>query len=256
MLENLLSTCGLNLTEQKILFFLLERGWQPAALIAKGTGIKRPTIYAALNNLERLTLVHSKRKQSTTHFTAASPELIPQILQHQAQEKFNEVKTATHLLGPQLQSLVREELRDFGSFEIVSFESLPAFYAQLEDALMGGSFAAIFNPQLALIPETLPSVKKYLQSTAKTRPLIREIAVAGPMAKWYQSQIRNPNHKLKILPKETAIFEDIIMLKDSVVICDYSKNKPSSAVKITQRRFYETMMTIFNLLWSTLPNKS
>ena len=124
MLHNLLSTCGLNQTEQSVLLHLLKRGATTASLIAKATGLKRPTVYAILENLAIRDLVVKQKKHEATYFSAVNASMIPRILVNQANKQYAQMKTAADLLTPYLTEVARRSESDFGSFEITSLESI------------------------------------------------------------------------------------------------------------------------------------
>lgn len=251
MLENLLSSCGLNGTEQAVLLALVRRGALGAGPIARVTEVKRPTVYAALNNLEQLGLVQREDRNGKTVFKSASVDMIPRILSGRAKRKFEEVEAAAGLLGPHLEALALPGEADFGSFEVSSFDSLSAAYAQLEEALALGEFAAIFNPQLAQTKATLPVVKHFLKESGARKAKIREIVVAGERTDWYLGAIKNPNHELRVLPANTELRSDIILADDAMIVLDYTRGHPS-ALKIKQRNLYLSMMAMFERLWKEL----
>lgn len=248
MLENLLETCGFNSTEQKILLHLIARGESIASVIAKQIGLKRTTVYAALDELARLGVVGKNKRDSVTYFSVASPTIFTKMLEEHARQKFEGVKIATKLLEQELRTQ-KPELA-LGVFQISSFESLEAVYVQLEDALLGGDFCAIFNPQVALQGPFKDLVASFLWETAKTKPTIREIAVAGPEAKWYLKQIKNPNHYLRLLPSNSRIFSDMIFVRGSLIFNHYDP-KQETSIKITEKNLYNSMMAIFERLWES-----
>ena len=251
MLSNLLSSCGLNQSEQSVLLHLLRRGATTASLIAKAVGFKRPTVYAILENLVIRDLVVKQKKREATYFSALNASMIPKILVNQANKKYAEMKTAADLLTPYLTEISRKSENNFGSFEITSFESIESVYAMLIDSLIGGDFDAIFNPQTAQSSDqTVAIVQEFLRHTAKTKPHIREIAVAGSVTDLYKSKIKNPNHVVREIHEDKEILSDMILINGSVVIIGYGKGR-ESAIKIIEPDFYASMKTMFEILWAT-----
>lgn len=248
MLENLLETCGFNSTEQKVLLHLIGHGESIASVIAKQIGIKRTTVYATLDELARLGVVGKNRRDKVSYFSVASSTIFTKVLEEQARQKFEETKTATKLLERELKT--RKPELALGVFQIRSFESLEAVYVQLEDALLGGDFCAIFNPQVAFKGPFKDLVTSFLWETAKTKPTIREIAVAGSEAKWYLKQIKNPNHHVRLLPDNSRIFSDMIFVRGSLIFNHYD-SKQETSIKITEKNLYHSMMTIFERLWES-----
>jgi len=59
--------------------YLLENGASIASMIAKRLGIKRVTVYAALDTLNKKQLISSFQKNNVTYFESVSPEEIVNI---------------------------------------------------------------------------------------------------------------------------------------------------------------------------------
>lgn len=249
MIGNLLTSCGLNKTERDVLLCLIERGASIASILAKQLNIKRPTVYAALEQLTRLDLVTKKKQESVTYFYPTSADLMPEILKQRAKIKFEEVEDAANLLKKALKQ--RQQPQPY-KFKNVTFESIEAVYAQLEDSLMGGDFLAIFNPQKAVYNTASERiVSHFLKESAKTHPSIKEIAVSGPVTDWYKSKIHNPNHHLKEIGEDEQVITDMILLNGSVILLDYDPNQ-KVAIKITHDNYYKSMTAVFNMLWARL----
>jgi len=251
MINQLLAACGLNRGEQTVLTFLFERGSRTAAMIAKGTGIKRPTVYSILENLVPLGLVTKEKRRSTTVFSTISIDLIPEVLKNNAKTRFEDVAHASVQLADGLARLEAKAKREFVDYRVETLDSTEAAYAQLFDAAIGGDFCAIFNPQIAVNPKSKSSVLEYLKQTGITKPTIREIAVEGPMTDWYMKNMRNKNHTVKVVPKSRVIYTNMIMRDGAVVMTHYSL-KGVMTIKISHNDFFESMMTIFEMLWESV----
>lgn len=248
MLRNLLVTCGLNETEQAVFIHLVERGSSTASVISTQLRLKRPTVYATLDSLLSIGILSKQKKEKVTYFFPVSIGMIPKIFEERARSRFEEVSQATKLMEPHLQQLKRSNQDEMQRFENVTFESVEAVYAQLESTLMGGDFSAFFNPQMVKGDEL---IVRYLKQTAKTKPNIREIAVAGSRTDWYKSLIKNPNHFLKEIPAGSQLFSDMILIKGSVIMLDYDP-KNEIAIRIKHKNHYLSMLKIFDLLWERL----
>ncbi len=252
MLGNLLQRCGLNQSEQDVLIVLLLQGPLPAARIARASRLKRPTVYAALNNLMDLGLVMREKRGSLRSFRSVSRQAVPNILERQAARQFEEVRTTASLLAAELKSLPEPGGMNVGGFKIGTIDSSEAVYAHLEEVLNRGDFAAIFDPQLIPEEQRQGVVKRFLENTAKSRPRIREIATKGPATTWYKKHIRNRNHEVKELPPTFAIRSDVILLDGEVVVSNYEVNS-ELAVRIQEPNLYTTLLTMFDLIWERLP---
>ena len=252
MLQNLFSKCGLNSTEQELLIALLQRGAASAAELAKLTSIKRPTVYAALDGLYDRGLVVKERLRTRTVFRPMSSSSIPKLLERQAKSDYDRVREATHLLAEQLLEIPTKDRFSIGGFKLSTIESSKAVYAHLEEVLNLGDFSAVFDPQLIPKEQLKTTVKGFLENTSITQPAIREIAVSGPATDWYRKNIRNRNHILKEIPKNNLVLSDMILVGGEVVISNYQVNS-ELAVRIREPNLYRTLMTMFDLVWRSLP---
>jgi sugar-specific transcriptional regulator TrmB len=250
MFNELLSICGFNSSEQKVLQDLLEHERSTAGQIARRTTLKRPTVYAALDSLVLRGVVSKQKYNNLTYFSNVSRHLIPEILSSRAQRKFKEVQDAASRLHPYLEELSQHREHRISGFEVAAIDSIEAVFTQLESALTGGDFCAIFNPQKACVGKTGEVVERFLEKTAQTKPVIRELVVPGPLTDWYRSRIQNPNHSVRDISPPENLFSDIILFGDSIVINHYDP-KGERSIQITEKQFHQSMMALFEMLWAS-----
>jgi sugar-specific transcriptional regulator TrmB len=252
MIENLLSQCGLNASEQTVFLDLIERGQSIASLISKRTGLKRPLVYAVLNSLLQSGLVSKQKRSRVTYYIPLSLDMIPQILENRARTRFNEIQNATELIARELRQYEEGRKTDFAGFEIETMESVEAVYLQLQGELLGGDFDAVFNPQTAFPTDKAKKlVKAYLDETARSKPHIREIAVSGPDTEWLKRNIKNSNHQVKEVSADKLIFSDVIISERGVALLQYDPSR-EVGIKIVQDEFRKTMKTMFEMLWESI----
>lgn len=243
-----LSACGLNTSEQAVLKCLLRLGSRTAGMVAKATGIKRPTIYPVLENLVRDGLVMKKAGEGTTVYSCIPLQEIPKLFQKKAELEYEQMQKAVENLSEELDELQSEIPQSYVDYSVVTYDSTEAAFMQLFDAALGGDFCAIFNPQLAVNPKSKAAVAKYLKTTAQKKPKIREVAVAGPMTDWYKERIKNPNHSFRTIPSTSGILSNIIIRERFVVIAHYTE-KGMMSIKVDHPDFYSTMMCTFEIVW-------
>ncbi len=82
----LLSSFGLAETEAQVYLKILEIGQAEASAIAEQTGIKRPTVYHALETLVEKGLVHSAGSTRVARYRAAPPEQLKTIAERKRDE--------------------------------------------------------------------------------------------------------------------------------------------------------------------------
>jgi sugar-specific transcriptional regulator TrmB len=254
MERQLLATCGLNETEQEIVLCLLQYGRCGAATIAKRTGIKRPTVYSALSALEMTGLIARHVVKGSTQFSTINPKAIPGVFVAKAKNEFQRVSQAALKLENELEQYKAEARHRFGKYEISTLESAEAMYAHLESLLVKGGYRGIFDPQAAFKGRGREVGENCLRETAKTKPLIREIAVAGPMCNWWKRSIKNPNHLVREMKADEMLLTDMLLYGDTVVLTNYDPGY-EMAIVIKHKDYSALMVSIFDALWNSLKMK-
>lgn len=250
MLTNLLELHGIKPNEQKVLRYLLEHGSTLASIIAKGTKLKRPNVYAILSLLQSRGFIKKEHREKATYFSALPIKQIVKALEHQAEQEFYDKKQSWKNLEEELEAISTTTPYEFGGFKIETMESMEGVYQWMEEAILSGDFCAIFNPQ-ALQKNQLPTVKNFLKVSASSKNNIREIMVDGPMADWYDSTINNPNHLTKRISAEKKYSSDMILSNGIVALLNYKKEN-EVAIKIKEPNLYQSMLTLFETLWEKL----
>jgi predicted transcriptional regulator len=251
-LTDLLTTIShLSESERLVLAALIEHGEAPAGALAKSTRTKRPTVYLALSKLIDDGLVTRRIINGVAKFACIPRAEIPKYFLERARRQLAQVQEGAQLLSETLTNLPPARTASFGSFTVESLGSERGVLKQMYESLLAGSYRGIFNPQVAVTRESKSLIEECLRRLAKTRPSIQEIAVAGPLCDWYKSQIRNPNHHLKILEPGTQYFSDMILVDGAVVLLDYTPKTPA-AVRIRQANLYRSFCALFQELWERL----
>lgn len=250
--RELLAECGLNGTEQKVLLDLLQRAGSSAGMLARRVGIKRTTVYSALQSLEALGLVLRRKEGSATVYTTVPPRMVPSILCNTAEEQFSRVRRASELLSDQMTQYERLTKQHVAGYEISTTDSKDAAFLLLYQALLAGDLYAIWDPQTAAVGAMEDYLLDFLSQTAETQPKVQDIVVDGPKAEWYRAQVKNPHHEVKILPASYSIITDFVIVNDSVYLTNYSPGG-EMLIQITHRDYYNSMQSLFAFMWSHLP---
>ena len=247
----LLAKCGLNQTEQSVLLFLLQNGKSSAGLISKRTNIKRPTVYSALASLERMGLIGKNSEASSMLFAAIEPDVIPGIFINRAKQNLQSITQASLQLETCFKNFKKARKENIAGYDISTFESEDAVFSLLEKVLSKGNYRGFFNPQTAFVGKGREVAEMCLLETAKTRPPVREIAVKGPLSKWWISKIRNPNHVVKEIRGSQSLVTDLLLFDGVILLTNYSPSG-TMAIMIKHPDYYELMGLMFETLWNAL----
>ena len=243
-----LSQFGLTANEQTILLHLFVQGTASALEIAAATRIKRPTVYLALDSLIEAGLVTRRLHGRRAVFESLPGDLVISTLVERARAKLRVQEQCAQELTQLLAGLTPKQSGHVGGLLVESLATERGLYREMYHNLLRGNYCGIFNPQLAVNEKSKNLLIDFMQKTASSKPHIREIAVAGTKCDWYRTQVKNPNHKIKLLPSDTDYVTDLILTEGYVVLLDYS---PASraAVKIKQANLFRSFSAIFDDLW-------
>ena len=86
MLKTLLQKIGLSEKDSEVYLACLELGTQPASVIARKAGLKRPTTYLILEELLKKGLVSEYTGSNVKFFTAVSPDYLLNYIEKQRRE--------------------------------------------------------------------------------------------------------------------------------------------------------------------------
>lgn len=131
MLEQELTSIGLNEKEAKIYLASLELGQSTVQSIAVKAAINRATTYFVIDGLMQRGLMSSFHKGKKQYFIAADPERLIEILE-QEKEEIEKKKDAFKKIIPQLQSLNN---KDKGRPVVRYYEGKDGIYAMVDEFL-------------------------------------------------------------------------------------------------------------------------
>jgi predicted transcriptional regulator len=249
MLTSPFSDCGLNENEQKVLLFLAKRGSTPATLIARSLKIKRPTVYFLLENLISAEIVAKRRLKRTSYFSLNEPNQIAQNIEARARQKFESVQRASKTIS---QILKTTNIPKSKGYEVSTFDTTEDVFHAVEQSLIGTEYRGVWNPQVSCKEKRGKEITlRFLERIKKHQFPLYDIIVEGSLTDWYCKQIKNPLHKVKILPSSTTVFSDITIIDGSVYFTHYTRGE-ELAVRITDRTTYQTIKTIFDMSWARL----
>ena len=251
-IEQTLSDCGLNHSERKVLAFLIEKGSRGASLIAKGTDIKRPTVYAVLENLISIGVVTKNNTAGTAQYRSVNPEQIPLIFTKRAEQDYSKLKNAAKQLKGDIERAKLRGLETSVDYSVLHYDNSEASFIQHFEISFAGEFCAIFDPQFAINPHCKNAVARFLEVTGRKRSRLREIAVAGSRTDWYLGQIKNKNHIVKLVSPKTKLPTNMIIRSSGEVILTSYAEQGMSSIVINSRDYHTSMMSVFEMLWASL----
>lgn len=258
MLKSILQKIGLTEKDSEVYLACLELGTQPASVIAKKAGLKRPTTYLILEGLLKRGLVSEYTGSNVKFFTAVSPEYLLNYVEKQRRELTSHQRELEQYL-PQFQSLsnpysLNPKVRFYEGVEGVERVMDDTLTASPKNGIL--TFSSIDR---WLIHEGL---SEYIKNYARRRSVDKKIPLRGividtPMARQYLEQDYTGDTEItqtRWFPKEISNFHNEINIYDNkVAICSIGRHELLGVI-IESQEIAESQRSIFELAWNASTN--
>ncbi|MFA5792249.1 MAG: helix-turn-helix domain-containing protein [Candidatus Gracilibacteria bacterium] len=242
-MRNLLKAFGADDKESNVFIKLLEIGAQPVSVIAKYTGVPRPSMYVIIERLKKLQLVEEFTKNRIKYVKSISADEMKALLL----SKERDLKRVTNLFAKQEQALLALENK-LSTTPIVRFyQGKKELMKMYETMLHEGGFCAIFNP--GLVKKMMPEYHYRIgQNLNKNHWQVKEMAIVCPEAVEYKELFETKGHQIKILPKEMQFKTDIILFKEKMYLVSYGE-ADLTGTEIVSASLVEAEQALFDNLW-------
>lgn len=221
----------------------LELGGATAYLIAKKSGIKRPTAYDIIDQLTREGLVHKTIKGSIAHFLPTDP----QVFMNKTKEKMQRVEA----IMPILQNLYNSpKIKPF----IRYFEGPEGIREMYEDSLKSlKKGEEIMGYVGEGITEYLPEyAREYVKRRVEKGVPFRGIYKSAPGLMEYMKNNQKQLRTARILnEKDFPVSNETNIYKNKMAIASYGREM--FGMIIESEEIARSQKAIFELLWKLLP---
>lgn len=260
MLKTLLQKVGLSDKDAEIYLACLELGTQPASVIARKAGLKRPTTYLILEGLMKKGLVSEYTGSNVKYFTAVSPEYLLSYIEKQKRELTVHERELEQFL-PQLQSLSNPYSL---SPKVRFYEGIEGVERVMNDTLTSTESLSCYSTMDAWFSRQ--DTKDYIVWYGKERALrkkipIRSINTDTPLARKYleeeyPTEINPEISHFRWLPQDIKVFSnEINIYGNKLAIVSLGRNELLGII-IESESVAETQKSIFEVAWrSALPAK-
>lgn len=233
-----LERIGLNDKEAKIYLALLELGIGSVQSISIKSGIKRPTAYLILDDLEKKGLVSIVPQAKKSLYTAESPEYLVTDLAR----KQDLVKSSL----PSLLAIfnAKKEKPQVQLFQ--GAEGVRQIYHKIfnsNEVSFFGTTKEVFKIAPELITEFIDRIKKQNLH-------VRDLLTKSREDLGYARQVeRGVNYHIKFLPEDLDFPTDSALFGHNVVF--FSFQPQVFAVMITSREISISLKTLYELAWQS-----
>ncbi|PJC36524.1 hypothetical protein CO046_05095 [Candidatus Peregrinibacteria bacterium CG_4_9_14_0_2_um_filter_53_11] len=253
MLTAILKNIGLSEKDAEVYLACLELGTQPASIIAKKAGLKRPTTYLILEGLAKKGLVSEFSGSNVKYFTAVSPDYLLHFIEKQKRELTHHQHELEAYL-PELNSLtnpysLNPKVRFYDGFDGVE--------RVMNDTLTSSEpLCAYVNMESWFSrPETREYILWYgIQRVQKKRLAERCVAIDNDISRKYLEdeypEVRTSKlSHFRWMPKDIAgVTNEINIYEDKVAIVSISPNE-LMGVLIESQSIAQTQKALFELAW-------
>jgi len=251
MLSNFFTKFGLTKNEQDIYLFLLENGSSIASIVGKRLDIKRVTVYAALETLNKKGLINSYQKNNVTYFEAISPEEIVEICERKI-EKDLELKKQAERALTELKSIENKRVKPV--FEIKGkikyYQGLEAVKQLINETLKEGPKEQLCFGLNQYHTENLwDDWKDYTKRRAAIGMHVRSIQPDTKAAKAYKKRDKEELRVTKLIPnKKFPAVCELNIIGDMIAIFTSHGDEPSG-MKMYNKDMAQVLKSLFELAW-------
>ncbi len=235
-----LHSLGLTESEISIYLFTLQSGPQAVLEISKKTKLSRVTVYAAIDNLTKQSLMTSVQKEKKTYYAAEPPERLVSFAEQRAKE--------VSLLAKEMKSRIHDlKMVETGDKPVVKlYEGKEAYLQIVQDMInskpeLMQEFGNIDEIQKKYSVEELSVNYDKLNKAVKMR---RGMFVS---AEKKNNQIRETVEIKYISPKEYPFPGDILIYDDKVWLSSFNDKQVS--VLIESEVIKKTIQTLIDMVW-------
>lgn len=240
-LESILVNSGLSEKEAKVYLTLLELDEAVASVIARITGLKRPTTYTVLESLIKKALVSTFVYEGIKYFKATNPDNL-----YTAQyENVVNLKKAL----PELKSIHEKYLT---KPDMTLYEGFNGLKHIMEDTLTVSNKELLVwaDPEIATQSVIGKYYPTYIERKVKKGIWVRGIVNDNPTSKEFVAKGKEELRKLKLVAKDKFPFENEINIYDDKVAI--ISHEDQIGVIIQNKAIADTQRSMFELCYSLL----
>jgi len=241
-----LKSLSLSDNEAKVYLASLSLGPSSILRISQAAEIKRTTVYSVVESLQYKGLISIQISGSKKIFAAENPEKLHNIVESRS----NQLKD----LLPEFAALYN--LKGGESFikYYQGLENVKIIYENLiKDVKPHEDYSIISDHETwyRLDPEYF---QDFIERRAKLNINLRLLLQDSPTTRRHKKFEKNFNEKVKILPANTALTTNLVIIPRRVVI--HQLTPPVLAIVIENKSVIQMHKEMFEIMWQSLPEQS
>jgi sugar-specific transcriptional regulator TrmB len=238
-------------TQAKLYAMLLETGPTIASMLAKRAGVKRVTVYGALEGLVQKGIVETYKKNNVSYYQAADPEVIANLidLQFEDEKRFNKRMHKT------VQELKKKRAKTVE--HIIEVKNVLRYY-EGEEAVK-----TLIQETLNLPSKTQYCIglsgyhslkisgewKSYINSRVKKGMKVLSIQADTNEGKNYKKRDNDELRETRLIPADKCPESGELNIIGDHIILYTSEGKETLGVKIVNKKIAQILKKVFELSW-------
>jgi sugar-specific transcriptional regulator TrmB len=251
MSNGLLKKFGLTENESNIYLFLLEFGETIASMIGKRLGIKRVSVYPALESLTKKGLIHSYTKNKVNYFEAVNPEELVNICKGRVEVEISRQKQAEAIL-PALKKIEEKRAKPVLELKgkIKYYQGLEAVKNLINETLEEGEKEQLcFGLNKYHTDNLWDEWEGYTKKRASTGMSVRSIQPDTKPAREYKSRDKSELRQTLLVPrKKYPAHCELNIIGDMIALFTAHGDQPTGT-KIYNKDMAEVLRSLFELAW-------
>ena len=229
---------GLSKIDTLVYITLIENPDMSPTDISTYTNLHRPSVYVALERLQKLNLIHISSKGKRVIYTAESPERLESVFKKVEQSFFSEIEDLHHMYDTNKNKLYvsigsgPESISDLYSDVVNQTKENESYYR----------YSSIDNKKIR--DKYVPKDYKRIRDKKN----IERYVITGA----HNIPRKQLGRSVKAIPEKYDLFQDsinLVIYADKVSIVDYNSE---STITITHKKFAEFQKKIFKLRFEKL----
>ena len=226
-----LEKIGLNEKETAIYLAALELGQDSISHIAKKAGIKRPTAYCILEELQKRGLVSTATKGKRTLWGAEEPAKLHGIIAEKSR--------ALNAILPYLEAINNRRAE---KPRVRFFEGREGIQRIYEEGFKSKEMR--FWGSIDVVKKNIPDVLTWFEHISRTeRPKTYDLLTDTPEDRAYAKRVARPGYEIRFFPKDLPVAVDSMLFENKISICAFAPEPHGLIIES------ESMATSFRSLW-------
>lgn len=242
-IQKTLEKIGLSQKQAYVYLALLDLGEGNMTDIAKKAGMKRPTVYLIIEELELLGLTASVLRGKKKIYSAAHPKRLSELTKfraHQVEESMPE------LLARYGKDSEKPKVQMFEGADGVgkAYQEAYTYLSTKEEGLWLGNITYLKDR----FPEILRIYNKMIKELKN--PKIRELIYGGESAREWVDEMQSKlssNHKIKYTPEANFGFTDQLIIGNKIIF--FSFGEKVFVLIVENKELAQTQRALFEMAW-------